>query len=924
MPNRLCPVWHQVVPGLTPVFCSDATHAPTGRPIVDSAQSCAAAEVHEGLPVAAGQNRSLRAEASEIPRKTSRSALVMVSRRRDAEPTQLDPLAKNPLCGTPSERQDFQGFCVHPGGWPKSTGFGQRRMKGVILHNPAVGALARWSRPRHAVAGSISATPGGRLSEWGQTYRGSRERTVRCDSGVAPMVTGSQLDRRHTDAGRPTRFQVVAAALLILLAGTLHVWAQVETRSSTLGRNETIDPLIQYLSPWARGTFITLGVIGIYLGLCFLLLWRAPLTLLWVHDQVPFQDLATKLSPEKYAYVAVLVNLVIQLTGLPFFAKHARTRRTWCRSYQEGQRQLDDLKPPIREAYLQHTEILDAWVEQTFEVANRNFRAWPPFHERQTYVPLPVVKDAKTVPNLTPEHVQPVFKRGRCTVFIAGEGGAGKTTLACQMALWGMAEDPAERLCPDHRMLPVLIGPGIGFDPLREASRLRDTIRGHLQRLVEATDPIPDDLFDKLLRHKRLLVILDGLSEMVQEPESDASKEARPRNPSFTVAALIITSRQLDNALEPLDVVIEPLRLDTDHLLPFLNAYLAAAGKARLTDAELYRACSRLAEMVGTERGITPLLARLYAEQLIDEAQEDGTVHELPETIPDLMLRYLNSLNRDRQSSDPDNPTVHRVAKVAAWCCLKSTYRPGTASKKDLCVELAKLNTSHSSDDLLSYLEHRLRVIQTIEPAKTHVQFALDSLAEYLAGLQVIEENHGRDAHNKWKGFLNTADNMPGAPEAIKGFLLAVRDCCLASKGEVPDFVPDELGRRGGLDPELMQRLQLKQRVRHYINNLYLPHADDRRHAAETLGEIGPAAKDAVPDLVKLLDDPDEGVRRAAASALGRNRARGQGRHPRPGQAARTTPIWACDGPLLTPCVQIGPAAKDVAPDLIKLLERPR
>jgi hypothetical protein len=315
---------------------------------------------------------------------------------------------------------------------------------------------------------------------------------------------------------------------------------------------------------------------------------------------------------------------------------------------------------------------------------------------------------------------------------------------------------------------------------------------------VDATESIPEDLFERLLRQKRLLVILDGLSEMAQAEGTPTAERLTPQHPEFPVAALAITSRQLADAPEPVDIRIEPDRLDTDHLLPFLNAYLTAAGKAHLTDAELYRACSRLAEMVGTERGITPLLARLYAEQLIDEARNDGTVHELPETVPDLMLRYLNSLNRDRQGSDPDNPTVHRAAKVAAWACLKSTYRPGTTSKQVLRDELAKLNIGHSPDDLLRYLEHRLRVIRTIEPAETQVQFVLDPLAEYLAGLMVIEENQGRGFHNKWKGFLNTADKMPGAPEAIRGFLFAVWDCCLASKDDVPKFVLHELNRRIG------------------------------------------------------------------------------------------------------------------------------
>ena len=53
--------------------------------------------------------------------------------------------------------------------------------------------------------------------------------------------------------------------------------------------------------------------------------------------------------------------------------------------------------------------------------------------------------------------------------------------------------------------------------------------------------------------------------------------------------------------------------------------------------------------------------------------------------------------------------------------------------------------------------------------------------------------------------------------------------------------------------------------------------------------DMGPAAQDAVPELVRLLKDPDAAVRRAAAEALG----------------------------------QIGPAAKDAVPELVKLLKDP-
>ena len=42
----------------------------------------------------------------------------------------------------------------------------------------------------------------------------------------------------------------------------------------------------------------------------------------------------------------------------------------------------------------------------------------------------------------------------------------------------------------------------------------------------------------------------------------------------------------------------------------------------------------------------------------------------------------------------------------------------------------------------------------------------------------------------------------------------------------------------------------------------------DRRLAALTLGEIGPAAEDAIPALLEAVDDEDEGVVEMALAAL--------------------------------------------------------
>lgn len=51
---------------------------------------------------------------------------------------------------------------------------------------------------------------------------------------------------------------------------------------------------------------------------------------------------------------------------------------------------------------------------------------------------------------------------------------------------------------------------------------------------------------------------------------------------------------------------------------------------------------------------------------------------------------------------------------------------------------------------------------------------------------------------------------------------------------------------------------------------VYFAHADGRRiEAAETIGELGPAAKSAIPALLQALKGNDAAVRSAAISALG-------------------------------------------------------
>ena len=429
--------------------------------------------------------------------------------------------------------------------------------------------------------------------------------------------------------------------------------------------------------------------------------------------------------------------------------------------------------------------VLDAWVKTHISSYRKRFADKKTVRDRTVHISVPVTM-GQTIPDLTAKHLRPTFKKPPGCLLIWGEGGSGKTSLACQVAKWSMSEDPAFRLC-QHLMLPILIEHEL--DPGEGQNVLMETIGGQLQNLTGQEEPVPDELLGHLLRRRRILVIVDHLSEMSEATR----KQINPERRGFPIKALVVTSRLEEELEGALKTIIKPLRIKGNRLSSFMESYLTQQGKRdRFDDPEFFHACGRLSTMVG-ERDITVLLSKLYAEQMVS-AKEDLTGGKLPDNIPDLMLSYLNELNRGVTENKLDDRIVHRDTKVLAWECLRQTFRPSSAQFEDAEKALARQGQDAVSH--LPYLEDRLRLIATVLPAKDRFRFLLDPLAEYLAGLYLVD-CYGEDI-NSWRNLLVEADSKEGAPETIKGFLLAVRDCCIAPgrEAKIPDFVEQELGKR--------------------------------------------------------------------------------------------------------------------------------
>ena len=474
-----------------------------------------------------------------------------------------------------------------------------------------------------------------------------------------------------------------------------------------------------YRTWWRRQSELTHGVLiavalaAAYLLACLALLWLRPLALLWLSDHL---DLANLLALGPTNWLTPLLSALFASSALQYFATHDRTRRAWIGKYLSGDAKFDDLRPPVLKAYARAADCLDAWVEMRKERAQEGFAAIKSVSQRPMYIELPLrigsALGANVLAEPSPESFRPLLARPCAVLAILGEGGAGKTTLACQLGRWALADDPAQRLAP-FRMIPVFLA--------EEATTgLLEALTGHLRRMV-GEDEVTPDLINELLRAQRILVIVDALSERSAETQAriEAIHAVAPVN------ALLLTSRR------PPDfgpTFVTPIRLESlspDKLVYFVTEYLrrteAAEGETRVREAEdlgtdagepepLFRGREplilagrlldlfevdsptveprrngRAAEPAGAPQSsartdasgdracrmspVTPLLVRLFVDQAIDLRKKDRSIDGLPKSIPELILQYLRLVNPEGQSAKDivPNDVMIDAARILGW-----------------------------------------------------------------------------------------------------------------------------------------------------------------------------------------------------------------------------------------------------------------
>jgi formylglycine-generating enzyme required for sulfatase activity len=518
---------------------------------------------------------------------------------------------------------------------------------------------------------------------------------------------------------------------------------------------------------------------------------------------------------------------------------------------------------------------LQRWVDRHQSQLSDAFLGLPSVQARQVHVPLDVCLTlagaaATEGPRLLkPEDLEPLLDgAGSHVLLLSGDGGAGKTSLAFAIARWWLEGKPG-----DVVRLPVLIETALGSQE-SVADRVRSWLRNQLAGAPE--DELAPELIDALLAAKRLIPIVDHLSEL--------TPAAREQLLAALPAGLVmVTSRSDDDGFRerPLSRIV-PQRIAVERLQAFFLDYLRRKGQGEaLSDDDLMPAQAQLKRIVG-DKPITVLLAQMFIDDVIDK-REEGL---LAGSVPELMLSYVRRLDT------PADPALRRRAGLVISEALvqRSLRKVALASHRQgpggqplfqplefsdalarsalMAEEPAGLGLSREqAEALLGYLIE-LRLLLQPGAAVGRLRFPLDPLADHLAAAEQferLEEQALSEGSGVWEAFLAALEPRPEAErERMRGFLLALRDGAMEAQGRcalaMPAEVPDRLAALGFLDPEGERYRLALQRARKWMWELGVPVASERR--------------DAIGKLAAMAAAPEDAERRAARDVASRRLAR--------------------------------------------------
>lgn len=482
------------------------------------------------------------------------------------------------------------------------------------------------------------------------------------------------------------------------------------------------------------------------------------------------------------ALVWSLGRTFLERVTLPYLCRLPRVRRAWTARYLAGQARLSDLGKPSRESFLVHPEFLDCWISSRLPQAQRALAGFSLYSDRRFYVECPLAVGDRTngplIERPSSQTLKEVFARRRAVVAIVGQGGSGKSTLACAIARWAMGEDRAQRLA-EHAILPVFI--------VQETTDLLATVKGVLREMLNEEE-LPEDLVRGLLSRKRLLVIIDGLSERETKTQMHISQIFSHENSPFN--ELLITSRSEPQLGVTEKTILKTILLDARGVVPFIIDYLARLGKVEaLQDGRLQLQLGEQILSIAESRdrrttGVTPLLIKLFVDSAVKRASEGSSLDDMPQAIPEVFVDYLQRLNAGPAYDGRgfSNDVFIAAAQVLAELAVGSNLVPSDFSPSEAHEALKRQNLGDFAliDRLVSSTVLEQRRIGGIPI----LRFGLDPVAENLAAIRAVLSLRATNAAAAQR-LLVTILGAPGYPGECEGYLRAFASCYRAYQRDV-------------------------------------------------------------------------------------------------------------------------------------------
>ncbi len=411
------------------------------------------------------------------------------------------------------------------------------------------------------------------------------------------------------------------------------------------------------------------------------------------------------------------------------------------------------------------------------DVIIRNFTERRTVRDRGAHYPNPYIIDGERIEFGGPQErkrqladrLKKIYGERRSCVEILGDGGSGKTSLACWIARNALAlpddTDEGQASIFASLTVPIIVEGSIDQD--------LTTIMLNQMRFLFGEE-IPATLLTTLIRNNRIVVIIDGLSEMTPASH-DRITSLDASGPPFM---LLVTARREENLFGGTRVhEIRRCNLSKSALAGFLEFLLKEIGhQLNLNNINFFDGCSTLSKLVKGSQ-VPPIVVVIYVQLLASGGWKDHLMFFSLKDVPDLFWGYVNRINSSVRYNRVSDPEVLRYLRTVAWACVSTTLQPTPCSRTIILRALE--GVASPANAFLGYLEDTLSLVETLRPAQTQVRFVLDPLAEYLAAAYLLEE--GRDNAQEWGRVLSILE-QPGQQEACHGFWRALSETANSSE----------------------------------------------------------------------------------------------------------------------------------------------